>query len=110
MSHWECVSDDQLLTASPHLTSGLAPDTTDEDNQHIRELVLSKMNAKFCSPHPTASLAAAVVEGGAGAAAEIGSIGDDREGARSPAPPSPAVADQGAGGSTAEPRAAGSAE
>eukprot|EP01012_Entosiphon_sulcatum_P024720 TRINITY_DN2994_c0_g1_i1.p1 TRINITY_DN2994_c0_g1~~TRINITY_DN2994_c0_g1_i1.p1 ORF type:complete len:356 (-),score=75.16 TRINITY_DN2994_c0_g1_i1:12-1079(-) len=39
-------------------SSGLGPEASEEDNFHIRELVLEKLNALYATPHPAAHAAA----------------------------------------------------
>ena len=55
-------------------SSGLAPDAEDEDNQHIRELVLQKMSARLAERAATA-VGAVAVKAAAAAAAEATAAG-----------------------------------
>lgn len=50
-------------------SSGLAPDSKDEDNEHIKEVVLAKMNAEFCGTSAAAEGASASEPQTAGLAA-----------------------------------------
>ena len=77
-------------------SSGLAPDTASEDNLHIRDLVVEKMNALFCQgrgadvPQALAGGEAAVDEAGEGGAEELAAEG----GATGSAPIAPSAAER----------------